>query len=315
MRNLWQWFKKESKTVSSKPAHLFLSAFCGAVVGVFFVSQTSGALERLWVFSLASVLTGIFLGEIMSRQDDGVRVIGGIWGGLGGLIISVAIIMVWFADVLFMTGPLLLLASLFLFLRKKSRGRKARRAVEEEVATRAERDKLIAKITKLTSNSEIAAGFLHSVELLTRYVPDLGVSLLEAAKDDTERYLMLGSLIASTDNDVLKRDSQNEQAAIATSLRETVVKLTTEALMAVEAAQSAEAEKVLGVRVPRLAEAGKELDFYLAGLREAREATEPAAAIDALASEIGSLSPEKAKELEIRELPTSDSRMRLGRGK
>lgn len=184
------------------------------------------------------------------------------------------------------------------------------RRLNAEKAQREEYKKREELLNSLVGDDVLVRGFLLALERLTRYVPDMATTLLDAVTSDIREYQILLASIGSTQNAVLCERQKRKACDIKNAARELCARLTEEALETIHIHESMEADNVPGVdERPRMEQAGAVFQHYLDGLREAGQVS----STPSLAREIDSL--EAKQEMEVVTLPLAPVERRRIAGK
>jgi len=247
--------------------YLLAVIIAGLIVGI-----ASGVAEDNAVGLARVLIVGLVVGLItVSAVSLGNGLIVGL---ITGLMVVPAILV----GRLIAVFPLPTLSAIFLIASLTTvsilvKRRKTRVIREHEEKILLKRRMVERQISDLVGDDRTAQGFLLALEKLTRFVPNEAQPILEAVLGDLEEYHVLESLIASTSNDVLRRDATNRRDAIRKATRALCAKMTQDALEVIREHQFAEAEGVLMEGEPRITMANRRFEEYLSGLREIREAT------------------------------------------
>jgi len=280
LERFWMWFKsKDEKTCSNIYFGLWMGFFT-SVVGSFL-----GYLGVI-IFGLLGSVGSYFAGGKLGLPSSLIA----------SAITILLILLLKTFGLIALEIPVALLVSYLAVtsIKKILRTRARRKAQKETKALEAQRLEVTQSIEKITRGREMAQSFIQAIDLLTKYVPDLGLRILEAVEADARKYAMLETLIASSDNEVAKHRAEGEKAAIAQDIRRICEELSTEALEVIRVAQEDEADALINSsNESRVGEVRRDITRYLEGLREVRESLSP----QAKTGEITELRPPERKSI------------------
>lgn len=176
------------------------------------------------------------------------------------------------------------------------RDRSQKILLEKERAAEKKRLEVKEKIIKFLNDTTLVNSLFHSIDRLTKYVPEKADEFYRALENDVEQYVMLQSYVLTTDNDIGKAEAQAKITKLQLTARRSVSEILATTLRLLPELQAAEADILIG-------EVGmSQLEIASSNFREFADAQEKMTEdlnSASLANQINSLSP-ASQVIEIR---------------